>query len=561
MAINFGPYTREVRTKADRTILNRVVETIDNIARSRSKLFDKFFGDPRRSLEAECGYPERIDTDKLWNMWKRSPFAQRVVSIYPIESWKSPPYIYEDESPDVTTEFERAFVELNKKLRADSWYEAEDGFGSPVFEALFRADVQSGIGSFGVLLIGLSDGKELSQPADGLDNSGKYVEKTYADGKRPELLYLKPYSEIFVNITQWETNPTNPRYGLPVMYQIQTADLDATTKVGNGVEPTKTIDVHWTRILHITDNRVSSDIHGTPRQEPVFEQLLDLRKLLGGSAEMYWRGAFPGISFETHPALNPMDIDIEVAELKEKADAYMNGLSRYLWTAGMTAKSMAPQVVDPSPQIDRQIDAICIQIGVPKRKFIGSERGELASSDDADSWQDKIQGRKRLYLIPHIVIPFVDRMIALGVLPRPKDKYRIFWPGTDTLSEKEQANIAETRTRTLGLYTSTGLDKILAPKDFLAQEMGYKPDQIKLFMDNLKTYTKEKEAHDLERMKKMQEMQAPADDAKNPGFSKGAAQPTQQLADSVKPSEGPASREGQRQQTKDKNGTQPRTRK
>ena len=42
--------------------------------------------------------------------------------------------------------------------------------------------------------------------------------------------------------------------------------------------------------------------------------------------------------------------------------------------------------------------------------------------------------RQEGYLTPFVIRPFVDRLIALGVLPTPEEGYIVFWPdlGTQT---------------------------------------------------------------------------------------------------------------------------------
>ena len=146
---------------------------------------------------------------------------------------------------------------------------------------------------------------------------------------------------------------------------------------------------------------------------------MDLDKLYAGSAEMYWRGAFFGLAFETHPQLGP-DAEIDEDAIKNTMEQYMNGLQRYFGLEGMSAKSIAPQVVEPNKQIEAQLDAVCIELGIPKRVFMGSERGELASSQDADTWNDRLKDRQDNVVTPNIVIPFVNRLISLGILPKPE---------------------------------------------------------------------------------------------------------------------------------------------
>src|SRR3990167_4660420 len=136
---------------------------------------------------------------------------------------------------------------------------------------------------------------------------------------------------------------------------------------------------------------------------------------------MYWRGALNGLSFETHPQLGG-DVDTDDDAFKDMIENYRSGLQRDIKTVGYTVKSLAPTVSDPTPFIDGQITAICIKLGMPQRIFMGSERGELASTQDDSSWNDRLKHRQEMYVTPCIIIPFIDRMIATGVLPKPSGK-------------------------------------------------------------------------------------------------------------------------------------------
>jgi hypothetical protein len=275
------------------------------------------------------------------------------------------------------------------------------------------------------------------------------------------LLFLRVFPETMATIASYDVNPTSPRFGQPTEYVL--TFLTPTAQGGGGMA-TLTTPVHWTRCIHVADNLGSSEVFGTPRQQQVLNRLLDLRKLYGGSAEMYWRGAFPGYSIETLPQLGT-NVEIDEKGLRDQMYRWANGLQRYVQFTGMSMKGLSPQVVDPTGQINTQLEAICIKIGVPKRIFIGSERGELASSQDEDDWNDKLGQRQNLYVTPRIIVPFVDRLIALGVLPPPAEGYLVEWPGLSGKSESQQATIGGQRTTALVAYAhEPAAPALMAPK-------------------------------------------------------------------------------------------------
>jgi len=382
---------------SDREVLNAVELT-------RSRIIGRLL-DPRRSINDECGYPEteEITTQNYRDLYDRLAIATRVVELLPQESWMMAPTIFETEDPSDETEFELGWKEMNEQIRGPSWYQDEEG--SPVWEHLQRADKLSGIGSFGVLFFGFNDGKDMQEPVDGVTFAGTITTGTPQARKikNRKLLFLRSFDESLIEISRFEGDQRNPRFGQPVMYDITMNDPADVKQTGIGLS-TSTHKVHWSRIIHIPSDLGSSEIFGVPRMRPVYDRLLDLRKLYGGSAEMMWRGAFPGLSLETHPSLGG-DVTIDKKATRLQMEQYMNTLQRYLLTEGMTVKSLAPQLADPTAHIAIQIEAICIVLNCPKRKFVGSERGELSSNQDDADWNDVLRQRQNIKLTPSHIVP------------------------------------------------------------------------------------------------------------------------------------------------------------
>lgn len=529
----------------DPIALNIFQEMVSNAYSARNELLKKFT-DPRKNINDECGYKEtqELTATDYKDLYDREPVATRVVQLMPQESWKVYPDIYEDEDMGKVTPFEEAWDSLADSLRGKSWYQDQEG--NPVWEHLRRADELSGIGHFGVLLIGIDDGLPLNMPVqsvlDALANAGT---KTLAErgvgtdaqynltqfsitgggysntspstdsaqtadtgGAQPtdggngkaakptqpaasaktdegkvkterKLLFLRAFDESLVQITQYETDATSPRYGLPVMYLITLNDPNENHS-GVGLS-LATVNVHWTRVIHLADNLASSEIFGVPRCRPVYNPLVDIIKVRGGSAEMYWRGAFPGISLETHPQLGG-DVAIDKEALQDDMENYMNGLQRYLALMGMGAKTLAPQVVDPSPQINVQIDAICIEIGIPVRIFKGSERGELASTEDKGQWNGVVHGRQTMYVSPRIIVPFIDRLIQMKVLPEPEG-YSVKWPDLNTQSKVEKAAISLQQTQALAAYVGGNVEALVEPKNYLTKVLGWTDEEAEAVLE------------------------------------------------------------------------------
>lgn len=428
----------------------KIASLVKNALTTRTAWLSKLL-DPRRDIDRECGHPEIVTVDDYSRLFKRGDLAARIISLFPEETWSEDPVVFETED-ETETEFEKAWKELDKKLA--------------IFSQLQRADVLSGVGRFGVVLLGIDDGKDLQEPIEGIDERGQIVGRP-----QHQLLYLRPFDESLVRIESLETSLQNPRYGQPTFYQISFSDtvLGQTTSMVSRV--------HWSRIVHIVDNRTNSDIYGQPRLEKVINRVLDLHKIAGGSGEMFWKGGFPGISLESQPSLDE-DVEFDKDATKEQIESYMNGLQRYIATVGMTAKSLTPNVADPMPHLESQLKLIASAMGVPWRVLVGSEAAQLASEQDTKAWNKRINRRRTSYVTPFVIRPFVDRLIALGALPEPGEEgYQVEWQDLNTPSEDERATVAEKRTNALAKYVAGGVDVLVPPFHYLTLVLGMPDDE------------------------------------------------------------------------------------
>lgn len=422
--------------------------------------------DPRRDIDKECGYPASIVPLQYRAMYDREGIAARVVNIYPDETFTIDPELYETEDPAETT-WERAWNELNEE--------------HSVIHYIHRIDQLSGVAYYGVMLFGLDDGKSLDQPVDGINDRGEAI----GTPKERKLLYIRTFDESQVRILRYESDTSNPRYGLPTLYMIRFVD----PIVGENALVTGFITamVHWTRVLHIADNRKSSEVYGTPRMQNVFNRLWDLRKILSGSGEMFWKGAFPGYSFEVDPNIAP-EVDLDKEALRAEFSDYSNGLQRYLALTGVTAKSLAPQVSDPTHHVGVQLLAIAISIGSPKRIFMGTEEARLSSTEDSHGWNKKIAKRQTGYINPMVLRPCVKRFQLLGVLPPNTTSKRltIYWPDLNTMTDEQKADIAVKRTTALVQYVSGMVETIVAPMEFLVSILGIRNDEAEYILEQAK---------------------------------------------------------------------------
>ena len=442
-----------------------ITRLVQNAHLLRSELLNKLMDGKNRDMDSECGYPPTLAAAMYKNFYDREGVAKRVVRCFPEESWALAPRIFETEESD-ETEFEKAWDALEKSMH--------------LLHYLHRIDEMSGIGAYGILLLGLDDGKELQEPVEGLDDKGG------GSGSRErKLIYLRALDESVLKIQATENDPTNPRYGQPTLYSVSFKS-DTDTAVSSQRQ-----NVHWHRVIHVADNREVSEVMGVPRMQSVFNRIFDIRKILSSSGEMFWRGAFPGYSFEVAPELMQQGVTIDTDSLRDEMANYSNGLQRYLALTGVTVKAISPQVEDPTGHVDAQLKNIAISLSIPFRVLFGSEQAKLASSQDAKAWNKRVARRQKDYLNPLVIYPFIDRLIAIGVLPEPAS-YDVTWPDLMSPDDTEKATLGLTRTEALAKYMVGGVDLIIPPREFLIHIIGLGEKQADVLIEASGLYNQDR---------------------------------------------------------------------
>ena len=376
-----------------------------------------------RDLYKECGYPTTLKFSDYKQRYERQGLAKRIVRIFPDATWRNLPTVYENVGESETA-FEKDWNALLKSVR--------------VYHYLKRIDRISGIGRFGILVIGFDDTEKLEKP---VKNASSVV-------------FLQPYDEGSVSIASTVKDIKDPRYALPETYKIIT---DA--------EKNETMTVHWTRVIHVAEDLDDSDVYGTPRMKDVYNNLQDIEMLTGGSAEMFWQGAFPGWNFKA-------DKDAIIGEqdktaLEEQIEGFVNGLSRYMRLKGIDAQMLKGEVSDPGGHVKVQMQMLAGAKGIPLRILTGSERGELASTMDTATFNASVEERREGFAEPMILRAFIDRCISVGVLSVPVNGYKVVWPDLATPSDKEKAEVVRILTEAIAKYIESGVDVLIPPFQFL----------------------------------------------------------------------------------------------
>lgn len=378
-----------------------------------------------RDLYTTLGYNKEPCFTDYEAYYRRNEIAKGVINAPVSASWETFPIIEESDERD--TPFEQATAEIITKFNLQQTFS--------------RLDTLCSLGKYAVLLLGLKDGStSLSQPAS----------------TASELLYATPYSEGSIKIKSTETEPQNPRFGLPVIYTITTA----TNKITNSIE------VHYTRLIHVAQECLTNPFEGTPQLEVIFNRLFDIEKLVGADAEAFWRLADPGMTFK-------VDKDFEmgaekIEKIQEKILDFIHRLKKSLVLEGVEAKELIQQMADPGNHFSMLLDMVAAGKRIPKRVLLGSELGELASTMDLVRWFRQIKSRREQFCEPVIIRPFFDRLIKVGIIKPPtENKYNVKWDDLLAPSDKEKADVGGVLATALASYLNSGGDSRVSLEVFL----------------------------------------------------------------------------------------------
>lgn len=402
--------------------------------------------DGKRDIYNAAGYPKLLDYKRHYKpMYERGGIATRVVNAPADESWRRLPMIYEGKNAE-TGKTDSDFC--------NKWNEIAKHFNKRgLYHYLHRLDRVSGIGRFGVLYFGLAGDVDLKMPATGT----------------ADLRYVTVLEEDSVSFGEINRDKNDPRFGMPETYKIT---VDNAFGIGDGADSSAvmtTLEVHHSRVLHVAEDATTNDLFGTPRLKAGYNYLINLMKILAGSGEAAWKLMDSGNLFTTADNYElPRPGTEERKKLEEQVENHWNGLSRGLLAEGLTTMPMGGSVTDPTGLINNNVAMLSATIDMPQRILMGSERGELASSQDSKDWLESIEERQQNHVEPMILRPVVENFIAWGILPQPKDGFGFKWEKLVKPDRAEGANAASSMASALN---SMGIE--VEPEEFVRV---YAPD-------------------------------------------------------------------------------------
>lgn len=397
----------------------------------------------RRDMYELFGWDRYVDYRNFIAAYYRQSLAKRVIDAPVLGTWTDPPQL------------------MAQQEFLDAWDDIVENHN--LWAHIVRLDKLAGLGRFAVMVVGFDDGQDLDTPISlGRDGISR---------RKREVIYLQPYHEGAITIIEYEQDTKSPRFGKPVMYSINPGrfiveGLTSTSQASVIAPSLRTpFRCHYSRIIHVAENLLEDSIFGSSRLEVVYNDLSDVLKVTGSSAESFWMIANRGMQVDVDKEIDLAPED--AAQLQQEVEDYQHQLRRFIRTRGVTITPLGAEKVDPQALYMVLLSLIATATGIPQAILQGSSPRILAAKTDRASWADRLQERQSEYAEPIILRRVLDCFVNAGAVPVPEN-LEISWPETFKMDPLERAQTSAQMARSAVNLTKAWV--FAAPKDPLTGE-------------------------------------------------------------------------------------------
>lgn len=415
-------------------IINTLIDQRSRIAQAISGGYD--FADTLHNIFLDFGYPSKLDFANYWNMYRRFGVAKNVIELPADITWMRRPEIKSDNTQFIR-ELDRLFDFLSFWMR------------------MHAIDKRQRVGRYAGMFMRVRDGKTPDQPiTDRLNGIGS-------------IMQIMPLYEGHLRVLSTDTNPMSDNYGMPTMYQ-----YDSGNAGNRNDQLANSFSIHPDRIVIISEDADNGGIYGFSALEAPYNSLMDLRKVMGGGAEGFYKNSAQNIVFSLKDGATAKANAKLLERFNEKFDEFShNRFRRALWTPGMDAKTLDSTMVQPKDFFFNALYDVAASSKIPATILIGQQTGRLASNEDGRSFLATINSRRENFGT-EAINAMIDWFIIRGVLPMAK--YEVEWDDLLALSQKEQLDNASTMSDINDRQFRSG-GSIAFTGDEIREAAGYEP--------------------------------------------------------------------------------------
>jgi len=373
------------------------------------------FSDTLHNIYLDYGYPASLSFFNFWNMYRRFGVAKRVVELAPDQTWMDDPIVESDD---------RTFMrDLRTLIGTD-----EDGVLTKNSVGLWRRvkglDTRQRVGRYAGMFMRVRDGKTPDQKLEGTLNG------------LSALVDMVPLYEGQLTVQSTNDNAMDDDFGQPSMYQF------VSSGAGNRNEKQgASFNIHPSRIVIAAEGSDNGGIYGIPALESIYNDLMDLRKTLGGGAEGFYKNAAQSIVFDLKDAASAASNQELLNQFNENFDEFShNRARRSMWTPGMEANTLESNLISSDPFVQGSLLAISSGSGIPVALLTGNQTGRLAGDQDSKAYLGNIQAR-RTDFGSDLVTSVIDWLMKYAILPTVP--YAVEWPDAQAPSQEQKLGNAD----------------------------------------------------------------------------------------------------------------------
>lgn len=409
-----------------------IVNSLSEVSRARQLYAaggNKSGNTKRHHLWCEFGYPEQLDFTHFYNMYERNGAAFGAVHKLLDACWVDKPVIVdgdETKKSKKTTPWEKNATRLMKKY----WPKVKD------------ADRRNMVGHFSALILQFADSREWHEPVD---------RQVMRSTRNLGLVKMIPAWEAQIKPGELEGDQKSPSYGMPKFYYFQEQQVGDN---GGIAGPNRSIKIHPERVIIFCEgSEDESSLAGIPLLRAGYNDLLDMAKTSGGSAEGFLKNASRqlGINMSKDTDIKTIVEEAKKAGYTGLADALNGAIKKLnsgtdsaLVTQDGEAKVLSVAAADPAPTWTVSANQFSSSIQIPFTIQFGQQTGRLASDQDKNDFAKRCNGRREGFQSDRVTA-ILERLWTVEVMEPPKSgEVTITWSDLLAPSEKEKiANMKE----------------------------------------------------------------------------------------------------------------------
>ncbi|HAX9726161.1 TPA: DUF1073 domain-containing protein [Serratia marcescens] len=392
-------------------LVNALADTIA-LGRQRALYTGQFNGNTKRTkLWDEFGYPDTVSFDMLYRAYRRNSAAYAGIHKTLDSCWVDKPVIIDGPVADKSkkeTEWEKIVTKLLKK----HWAKIKD------------ADRRNMVGHYSAIILQIKDNRPWSEPVD-VSLVAKLGEAA--------LVKLIPAWESQIKPGSYDIDTLSDTYGQPINYTFNEQPVGDDGTYGN----VRSVTVHPNRVIILAEGSEDENmLSGIPLNEAGYNDLLDIEKAKGGSAEGFLKNASRqlGIHFDGQTDMKTIADQAKEAGYKDLGEAMNDKISKLnrgtdsaLVTQSGTTSVLSVAAADPTPTWTVSANSYASTIRCPFNILFGKQTGNLASTEDKKAWAATCNERRNSWL-SWVLTMTIQRWCDIGVIAQPtKGEITVDW--------------------------------------------------------------------------------------------------------------------------------------